>query len=760
MKNDLMRLRVVIRGAVQGVGFRPFIHNLAKKNELKGWVENSLEGLITEVEGNQNSLKNFLLSVSKNHPPNAYIQSLEYSYLDCCNYKDFQIRKSSYIGEKSALILPDIATCKECLKEIFDPKDRRYLYPFTNCTRCGPRYSIIKSLPYDRENTSMSKFPMCKECQKEYDDENNRRFHAQPNACPVCGPFVELRSKNGKLLSSYNDAIEEACDAILKGEILALKGIGGFQLLVDGRNEKAVKELRLRKHREEKPLALMYGSLEEVRKDVYLSDIEELTLSSPQAPIVLLKKKCFTHIAESVSPDNPRLGIMLPYSPLHHIILRKLGFPLVATSGNFSDDPLFKDNEEALIGLSAISDKFLLHNRDIITRIDDSVVMVIKDRLYIIRRARGYAPLPIFVPNIDEGLFGVGPHLKNTFSFSKKNMIFLSQHIGTLETKKSVEIYNESVDSLLELLGTNIEKISTDIHPDYYTSTVPEKFGKKGIKVQHHYAHILSCMAENQLVPPVIGVSWDGTGFGLDKSIWGGEIFLIEKSSFKRISHLKHFFLPSPQKAPEKPILSALGLLFEVFNEGAFSLDLPLFKKLSLFELNLYKEMLTKKFNVEKTSSAGRLFDAVSAIIGIRFMNSFEGQAAMELEFRCSESKGSYFFPIESNDDTLIINWVPTIKSIVSDFLNGRKVSEISTFFHNGLVEAISNTLSIFSEKKVVLSGGCFQNRYLLEKTIEVLLKQGKEPYWHQLVPPNDGGISVGQVIALNWEEYVSRNSR
>ena len=771
------RLRLTIRGAVQGVGFRPFIYKLATELKLTGWVNNSASGVFVEVEGSREVLETFLQRLEPEKPPRSHIHSLEPSWLDAVNYPNFEIRPS-VDGEKTALILPDIATCPDCLTEIFDPNNRRYRYPFTNCTNCGPRYSIIAALPYDRRHTTMQPFEMCPHCQAEYENPLNRRFHAQPNACPQCGPHLELWDPTGARRTGILPVLQETAAAIRDGKIVAIKGLGGFHLIADAGNRETVELLRLRKRRSQKPFALMYPNLELVKQHCQVSPVEERLLLSPESPIVLLEAICAsrnpvfqknrvsetevsgisTEMLATVAPGNPYLGVMLPYTPLHHLLMAELDFPVVATSGNLSDEPICIDEHEALERLGGIADLFLVHNRSIARPIDDSVVRIILGREMVLRRARGYAPLPISVPtkginsHSQTSILAVGGHLKNTVAARVQNQIFISQHIGDLETTAAFECFQQIIASFQKLYEFKPQIVACDAHPDYLSSKFALDLNLPVIAVQHHYAHILSCMAENEIEAPVLGVAWDGTGYGLDGTIWGGEFLLINETSFQRVAHFRCFNLPGGDKAVKEPRRVALGLLYELFGDEVFSLTnlLPV-AAFADKELSVIKTMLQKKINVPTTSSAGRLFDAVSALIGIKQIVSFEGQGAMELEFACEQTEDKYSFKIEKNqlgiNAPLIVNWEPMILEIIEDILRLSK-GAIAAKFHNTLVAVIVEVAKIVGTEKVVLSGGCFQNKYLIEKTVEFLQREKFRPYWHQRVPPNDGGIALGQILA------------
>jgi hydrogenase maturation protein HypF len=751
MSTHIERARAVVRGAVQGVGFRPFVYRLAGDLDLTGWVSNSAQGVFIEVEGPGASLRQFLVRLEREKPPRAIIQSLEFSFLDSAGYKDFSIRDSDEKGAKTALILPDIATCAHCLMEIFQTSNRRYRYPFTNCTNCGPRFSIIEALPYDRPNTSMKSFKMCPGCEREYHDPGDRRFHAQPNGCPSCGPRLELWDSGGNVLSRDDEALHLAAEEIRSGKIVALKGLGGFQLICDARNESVVKRLRKRKRRSEKPFALMYPSLEMARDHCRISELEERLLFSAEAPIVLLQRWS-PPLAPSVAPGNPNLGVMLPSTPLHHLFLRDLGFPVVATSGNLSDEPICTDEHDALVRLGGIADFFLVHNRPIVRPMDDSIVRVVRGREMVLRRARGYAPLPIHLKTPLPCVLAVGAHLKNSVALSVGHEAFISQHIGDLETSEAHAAFRAVAADLPRLYEVTPEVVACDMHPDYLST----KFAAHLVAqldvplhpVQHHWAHILSCMAENEVEFPALGVAWDGTGFGTDGTIWGGEFLLAEEKSFKRVAHFRPFRLPGGEAAIREPRRTALGVLYEMGGAAALEHeDLAPVYDFSEVDLSLIRQMLIKELQSPLTSSAGRLFDAVASLAGLRQMSTFEGQAAMELEFAIQPCVGeSYPFELKGTSPSEV-DWRPMIQEILEDVTHGLAPGVISAKFHNAMVEVIVAVARHVGQTRIVLSGGCFQNRYLTERTVQRLLEEGFRPYWHQRVPTNDGGIALGQIV-------------
>ena len=744
------RARIIVRGAVQGVGFRPFVFRLAGQLGLNGWVLNSTAGVFVEVEGEGVMVRQFLLRLEREKPPRAIIQSLEFAILDPAGYQSFEIRYSDESGAKSVLILPDIATCADCLRETLDPRDRRYRYPFTNCTNCGPRFSIIEALPYDRPNTSMKKFAMCPQCDREYHDPSDRRFHAQPNACPHCGPKLEFWDAGGHFLTDSDQALMQAVDFVRTGRILALKGLGGFQLIVDARNESAVARLRSRKQREEKPFALMAPSLDAIEDACSVSELEERLLLSPESPIVLLERRASAgRLAASIAPGNPFLGVMLPYTPLHHLLLRELGFEIVATSGNLSDEPICTDENEAIERLGAIADGFLVHDRPIVRHVDDSVVRVMRDRELVLRRARGYAPLPVHLKDPLPCVLAVGAHLKNSVALSVGTEVFISQHIGDLATNQAFQAFRRVSEDLLQLYAATPEVIACDMHPEYLSTKHASQFAVPTHPVQHHWAHVLSCMAENEVEPPALGVSWDGTGYGTDGTIWGGEFLLARGGSFERVARFRQFRLPGGEAAIRQPSRTALGVLFEIWGADAFGRrDIPSVRDFLADEIRVIRQMLVRGLNTPVTSSAGRLFDAVASLIGLRHRVSFEGQAAMELEFAIQLGiNASYPFKIHDGSP-LVVDWGCAIEGIVGDAASGRPAGEISAKFHNTLAEIVRAVALRVGEAKIVLTGGCFQNRHLTEACLIRLLDAGFRPYWHQRVPPNDGGISLGQVVA------------
>ncbi len=741
---------MVIRGAVQGVGFRPFVYRLATGMRLPGWVSNSSQGVFIEVEGEDASLRDFSSRIEREKPAISFIQSLETTWLDPTGFSEFEIRESES-GEKTALILPDIATCSDCLRELNDPADRRFRYPFTNCTNCGPRFTIIESLPYDRLRTTMKKFAMCEACAREYHDPADRRFHAQPNACPICGPHLELWDANGGALAEQHQALMAAAQAIRAGKIVAVKGLGGFHLIVDARNEDAVRQLRSRKHREEKPFALLFPSREAVEEHCRISRIEDRLLRSPESPIILLQHRHEEDgLARSIAPGNPYLGVMLPYTPLHHLLMQELGFPVVATSGNLSEEPICTNEREALARLGGIADLFLVHDRPIVRHVDDSIVREMGGRELVLRRARGFAPLPVHVNAELPAMLAVGAHQKNSIATSVGPQVFISQHIGDLETEASFAAFRNVIDAFCDMYELRPAAVACDLHPDYLSTQHARSLGADAIPIQHHHAHVLSCMAENQLHPPALGVSWDGSGFGPDGSVWGGEFLRIGETGFERVAHLRTFRLPGGEKAVKEPRRVALAILYEIFGDEAFTFDTPLLRPFDGVELRVLQGMLQRGVNSPVTSSAGRLFDAVASLLDLRQTCRFEGQAAMELEFAVTPGDDEgYPFAIRGGSP-MIWDWEPMVRAILAD---GRSpVGDIARRFHNTLAQMTVEVAQRIGEAKVLLTGGCFQNRYLTETCVRRLQAAGFQVYWHQRVPPNDGGIALGQIIGAAAE--------
>ena len=755
--------RIIVWGVVQGVGFRPFIYRLADRYSLKGWVRNTSAGVEIEVEGNETALQGFLSDLENDSPPMARIERVDTTFHSPEGYVGFEIHPSLSQQGKYQLVSPDIATCRDCQQELFLPSDRRFHYPFTNCTNCGPRFTIIEDIPYDRPLTTMREFKMCPSCQREYDDPLDRRFHAQPNACPECGPVLELVDGTGSRIDC-NDAIRAAGALLKKGKILAIRGLGGFHLACDATGTEAVALLRNRKGRPAKPLAVMLDTLEEIEKHCLVSPGERELLQSPECPIVLLRwRHESSGICSAVAPGLRYLGVMLPYTPLHHILLREVGIPLVMTSGNLSEEPIARDNNEALIRLKGIADYFLLHNRNIYARYDDSVCMVAGAQPQVLRRARGYAPYPILLPFKSKQVLACGAELKNTFCLARDEHAFLSQHIGDMENEETLEHFENTIELYSKLFRIEPETIAYDMHPEYLPSKYAVSHGQEQgihlIPVQHHHAHIVSCMVDNGVEGPVIGVAFDGVGYGTDGKIWGGEFLTADYHSFQRVGHLEYVPMPGGVAAIRKPYRMALGYLYTLLGEGFSLAGLPL-SNLNPDELEVIKQQVKQKINCPLTSSAGRLFDAVSALVGVRGEIDYEAQAAIELEMLAPDetpalNTASYPFSVVEQQGTRVVRLAELFTAIISDIKNGVSIDIMSLRFHNtvaGIIAAVCKLVAAETGiSKVALSGGVFQNRLLLRLSTSALKKEGFQVLTHHLVPCNDGGISLGQAVIANF---------
>ena len=747
---------VVLKGVVQGVGFRPWVYRVAQLHNLKGWVLNSREGLITHLEGKKAEIGFFVREVKRNPPPLSRIDSVEIKDAELVGYSDFTIRKSEEDVDKVTLISPDIAVCGDCLREVFDPEDRRFRYPFTNCTNCGPRVSIIVDTPYDRSRTSMSKFTLCEQCAQEYEDPLNRRFHAQPNACPKCGPSVRLLGSDGIPLVE-KDPIVRTAGLLREGEIVGIKGIGGFHIAVDAKNSQAVEELRRRKSRPHKPFALMVKDVETARRYCHVNQGEEKWLESPEAPILLLKKKSTaiaSEIAPECAPGNPYLGVMLPYTPLHALIF-SAGSPdaLVMTSGNRKDEPLVINDVEVLEKLDGVVDYVLSHNRDIVTRNDDSVAVVVDRKLRALRRSRGLAPYPVQLPLPVKSTLAYGAELKNTFCLAQGKRAFVSSHVGDLVNMETSLLFEELTEKWRRWFLIEPEIVAHDLHPGYLSTRYAKHAqAPKIVGVQHHFAHVASCMAENGLESRVIGVAFDGTGYGIDGKIWGCEFLVGDYAHFERKAHLRYLPLPGGDAAIKKPYRTAIAYLSYLLSGGGTSLFEG---RVNEEELRIVQEQVKREVFTPFTSSCGRLFDAVASILGICDTISFEAQAAMALEFVAEERLGTpYEYDVVEDGKGFIVDPRKLIEEIVRDCKNHVSPREISRRFHATIVEFSVEVCSLLRESDniggVVLSGGVFQNLLLLGGVSRRLRENGFEVYTHSRVPTNDGGISLGQVMIAN----------
>ena len=763
-ERTLDRRRLVVRGAVQGVGFRPFVYREARRLGLAGWVRNSAVGVTIEVEGCADRIDELVDVIRRSGPAPARVDALAQEVLPPRGEAGFDIRDSDVAGTRSAEVLPDIAVCDDCLAELRDSADRRFRYPFINCTRCGPRYSIIEDIPYDRDRTSMRRFKMCACCRGEYDDAASRRFHAEPNACPECGPRLALWEADGAVVARDGEALAEVTAAVREGAIVAVKGIGGFHFLVDASNEAAVARLRRRKGREEKPFAVMFQDCEGVARCCRLDPAAERLLSGLERPIVLLPREGGS-IAPSVAPGNARLGALLPYSPLHHLLLEDIGRPVVATSGNLSNEPIVTDEVTALHRLAGVADLFLVHDRPIVRPVDDSVAQVVGGGPQLLRRARGYAPAPIAVAGLADGLLAHGAHLKATVAVATPAGLVLGQHLGDLEGEAAREAYAAGLADVARLHDATPRVAVRDLHPDYASSDLAEAAGLPVVTVQHHVAHVTACLAEHGLGLPALGIAWDGTGSGPDGTVWGGEFLHVTDAGWRRIACLRPFRLPGGEAAVREPRRAALGLLHEVMGEAGFERrDLAPVAAFEPAELRVLRTMIARGVNAPVTSSAGRLFDGVAALCGLCQVGSYEGQAAAGLEAAAARRPDgkAYPFPLREGEDgatCMEVDWRPAIAALVGDIEAGVAAGVISARFHDGLVRAIVEVARHAGQPVVALTGGCFQNVRLSEAASHALERAGFRPLWHRRVPPNDGGIAFGQAVWASWMKRTGDGS-
>jgi hydrogenase maturation protein HypF len=751
----VQRMVILVKGIVQGVGFRPFVFRFAKEYGLKGLVTNNPEGVIIDLEGERRLLDKFVNCLQEEAPPLSKIENIHIEFKDVIGHKDFLVGITGITGSMEALVATDTCICEDCLAEMLDKDNRRYLYPFINCTNCGPRFTIIKDIPYDRKNTTMSVFPMCPECLSEYTDPGNRRFHAQPNACAGCGPRVELRDSSAGIIDKTNP-IETTAEFLRKGAIIGIKGLGGYHLACNALDDEAVGMLRERKIREDKPFAVMVSDLMQASLYCNLNDKEKKILSDHARPIVLLKK-CNELLAEKVAPGNAYLGIMLPYTPLHYLLFKYIDFPLVMTSGNLSDEPIAYDDSDAYLRLGHIVDYFLTHNRKIHHRCDDSVTRVFKGEDYILRRSRGYTPAPIKLNRELGQVLAVGGEQKNTFCLTKGNYAFVSHHIGDLENLETLQAFEYEIEMYKKLFHIEPDLVAYDYHPEYlsnkYALDLPE-IKKTGI--QHHHAHIASCMAEHGLDGHVLGVAFDGTGFGPDGSIWGGEFLYTSLTDYKRWCHLKYVPMPGGARAVKEPWRMAVGYLYWFSAKTWRSHQgVKFLKEKNGMLLDSMGEILEQLINCPPTSSMGRLFDAVAALIGVRDMVNYEGQAAVEMEQMAVnvalKTESNYNYDIVENDGRWEINTDPLIGEILKDISANEDRGIMAVKFHHAVKKMVTDTClmgrEIYGENRVCLSGGVFQNMLLLDLVHRDLEKNGFQVFIHRIVPANDGGISLGQAV-------------
>jgi hydrogenase maturation protein HypF len=771
--------RIHITGIVQGVGFRPFVYNQAVQNELTGWVRNTSAGVDIEVSGESHKIQHFISSLRSDAPPLARIDMLEAHEISFHEFPSFEIIESQPVSGAFQPISPDICICPDCLKELFDPHDRRYRYPFINCTNCGPRLTIIDGIPYDRPNTTMRDFEMCPSCRAEYTDPTNRRFHAQPIACPECGPHVwlEVQGENRKgekgILAKGDEAILATQELLRKGRIVAIKGLGGFHLACDATNPKAVAKLRQRKLRVDKAFAVMIGDLATLNQHCAIGASEQELIESRERPIVIVERQPDSSIASEVAPKQNTLGVMLPYTPLHYLLFADtepkrtlLGYqksalmpPLVMTSGNISEEPIAIDNDEAVERLASLADAFLLHDRPIRTRCDDSVVRTYQYKVFPLRRSRGYTPFPVYLPDSSPEVLATGGELKNTFCITRDRYAFLSHHIGDMENLETYQSFQEGIAHYEDLFRVKPEAIAYDLHPDYLASRYAiERASREGLSsfgVQHHHAHIASCMADHALASDqrVIGVALDGTGYGEDGGIWGGEFLLADYRSYTRLSHLKYIPLPGGDTAIRKPARVALAYLWDSGLE--WDPDYYPVASLCAEELYVLKSQLKLKINTPLTSSMGRLFDAIASLCGIRQQVNYEAQAAIELEALIDPHEtGEYAYHLEPdlhNPGCSQVNCSPLIQDLVGDLNNRVALPAIAARFHNSISRMVLDVCEQarldHAVHQVVLSGGVWQNMTLLRLTTKRLSEQGFTVYVHRQVPANDGGLALGQAL-------------
>jgi len=743
-----------VTGIVQGVGFRPFVYRLAHECDLTGFVANTPSGVTIEVQGELDLLDRFLKRLPTELPPLAKITSLLPRNAEPQTETSFLIVSSRLDAPPKVFISPDVTVCNDCLGEMMSPRDRRFRYPFINCTNCGPRFTIIRDIPYDRARTSMATFPMCGACQAEYDDPANRRFHAQPNACWDCGPQVQLWSADGSRLD-VAEPIREVARLLEKDCIVAIKGLGGFHLASNARSEGAVKALRERKRRIEKPFAVMVRRVEDVDRFCLVDDAARRLLLSKERPIVLLPSKAESGLAEGIAPGNRFLGIFLPYTPLHHLLFSGGKYDaLVMTSANLSEEPIAVDNDEAVRRLQGIAEAYLVHNRDILRRCDDSVVRLAASRTQMLRRSRGFVPVPVPLEHESQSILAVGGELKNTICIVRGSEAFLSQHIGDLENLESYNFFGEAVQHLQRILEVQPKVIAYDLHPDYFsTKWALAQEGVQRIGVQHHHAHIAACMAENHLDGKVIGIALDGTGYGTDGAIWGGEVLLAGYAEFERAAHFEYISLPGGAAAIHEPWRVALSYLIKHYVKDLSSLDLPFLRDIDPRRLHVIQQMIDRQVHSPRTSSCGRLFDAVASLVGIRSTVNYEAQAAIELEMAAHNStdEGAYAFDLIPDGPHWQIGTLSLFQSLLRDIRRKASIADISRRFHAGLAALFADLAEkIRAQSKlnrVCLSGGCFHNVLLFQLLVDNLRAKSFEVYFHSEVPAGDGGISLGQAM-------------
>lgn len=751
----LSALKAAVRGRVQGVGFRPFVFQLAKKHRIKGTVQNNMDGVNIHFEGEELDLQSFLIDLSLESPRLARIEEILVEPATAAGYDEFSIISSERSGA-SMLVLPvDSAVCEECLEEMNNPHDFRYQYPFINCTQCGPRYTIISDLPYDRPFTSMKSFPMCPDCQREYEDPMNRRHHAQPIACSKCGPSVKLLSSQGEM--KVADPLRKTAELLKEGAIVAIKGLGGYHLCCDAGNEEAVTLLRKRKMRPARPLAVMARDLDAVKKIAKFNVEEKNILESPEAPIVVLSKHHSSYLAESIAPGMSTIGVMLPYTPLHHLIFKLSNLDcLVMTSANPSGQPILFEDHHAFNYLNSIADYYLTHNREILHPVDDSVIQVSGERRDFLRRSRGFVPDPFSSIAYVNGIVAFGGQQKSAFTIGRNNQIFVGPHIGDLENMETINHYKAELNHLLSWVQIPLETAAIDLHPGFNTREIAKDYPfAQIIEVQHHHAHMVSCMADNHLKGNVWGIILDGTGYGSDGNIWGFEILHGNEVDFERLAHLRYTPMPGGEKSIKEPWRNAAAMLMSLLGEEGEALSIKLFPE-KKFELGILKAMMEKGVNSPLAGTCGRLFDAVSAICGVCKYSTYDGEAAIKISELAATGKCceiEYPYEIKDVGGLLTVDFSIMLKLIARDYLNGKPAGEISLKFNETIVHALVTGMEQLKEKKgsgsrkVVLSGGSFHNKYLLERLKAELAIREFDVYSHRNIPCNDGGLSFGQLI-------------
>lgn len=765
---ESLRLRLKLAGTVQGVGFRPFAYRLAARLGLGGWVANTPQGVVVEVEGAWETVRNFVRQLTSNAPPSAVVEVASTQTIPSEGVTAFAIRNSGEEGPTRAVVPADLATCADCLRELRDPEDRRFRYPFLTCTQCGPRFSIVTAMPYDRPATTMARFPLCAQCRTEYDAVADRRFRAETLACPTCGPQVSLWDVEGVARAAGETALEEACRILRDGGIVAVKGLGGFQLWVDALSETAVQRLRDRKQRPHKPFAVLFPSLEALKAVCTVSEAEQALLTSPQAPIVLLRRLPGASLADAVAPGNPYVGALLSSTPLHHLLMDTWQGPMVATSGNRSEEPIVTDEREALVRLGGIADGVIVHDRPIARPVDDSVLRVAGTTVQMMRRARGYAPTPIRLTEaLRQGrslppILAVGGHLKNTVALTLDDRVVLSQHLGDLSTLEAYGAFQQAVQDLQRLLDVRPQKIACDLHPDYrstrFALDLARELSVPLVPVQHHHAHVAACMAEHGLTGDVFGVAWDGAGYGPDGTIWGGEFLVGGYERVCRFGHWRPFCLPGGEQSLREPRRSALAILWDTLGEAAQEWDPPQWQVWKKEGREAITRLLHKGGTTLRTTSTGRLFDATASLLGLCQVATFEGQAAMAVEFAAEqylekEVGEPYAVPLIRDDGMTgavsgwVADWRPMVRGILHDVRNGESVERMAYKFHDALADVIVRMAALAGLPRVVLTGGCFQNDLLARLTCSRLDRAGHSVYTHRLVPPNDGGLSLGQAM-------------